>query len=668
MNKIADLATNTLATSILLCLSLTAQAQYNPNIQQNYQGGLNPLDFQASAAGAAAAASAAASSGMNTANNAANSAVNNAAASYQQNASAQFLQSSAPASTFGQAGTGYTNDGTLMMGGNKIGNPHQILHDAENSSLFGITAVRYTYTNDPTHGQGTLAQMEAATTAGSGADMLLNRLYLTPNNPYVGQTGSPYPNLATYAAVLKDAQKTNYLPTAADDGKIYVFKTLSTASTQSQNILIKELPNTSTFKAAADPLGGGVGVRVTQNGDAVALQNYLATVKPYDFSWQSAFGPYAAIANYGGPVVFGANGNVNGINPYVDPASFYFNWVMGSDQVQGFQTQLNNESKQSGNESFGQLAWDSNTNQYVMLRDPNAVGTPDSVTGTYPQLGAGQTNVFGMHTHPEGGQPSNQDLRQAAASGTDQVILGGNGVNFVVVPGSGASGGYINGSACITYGSNSAACRQDKADRLKFHFEGLYFHHVQTTLVGALKAGLSYEAAEERARSSAGTDFEPGGQGKDAASANKHGMIGKVPDGVDSDGKIKYRNQSQEEYEAAIQILLGELDLDHLIHLAQDLLFKEHKDHVWDGIMNLEFIPHFLKDLFISTELRAQMEEVARMYLAAYETAINAIPPEPEYDMDGIVVTTDNRDYSGNPLGLSTDKDDDATNSIGGLW
>ena len=405
-----------LAACASLGASFGALAQYNPNIQQNFQPNQNGSfqDWQNGMSGATAAASA------------------TAAATFQ-NPAAQFLQSSAPAS-------GYTNDGTLFMGGQRIGNPHQILHDAEVPSFMTITANRYTYTNNPNHGQGTLAQMEAATTVGSGSDMLLNRLYLSPNNPYAGLAAGPYPNLQTYADVLKDAQKTNYLPTAADDGKIYVFKTLSTASTQSQNILIKELPNTSTFKAAADPLGGGVGVRVTQNGDAVALANYLATVKPYDFSWQSAFGPYAAMASYNGPVVFGANGNVNGINPYLDPASFYFNWVMGSSQVQSFQNQLNNDAKQSGNEGFGQLAWDSNTNQYVMLSASNQTATSGSVSGTMPQLGAGQTGVFGMHTHPDGGQPSNQDLIQASKLGSDQVIVGPSGMNYVVVPGTVGAG------------------------------------------------------------------------------------------------------------------------------------------------------------------------------------------------------------------------------------
>lgn len=335
--------------------------------------------------------------------------------------------------------SGYTNDGTLFMGGQRIGNPHQILHDAQVPSFMNITAMRYTYASDPAFGQGTQAQMELATTNGSGSDMLLNRLYYTPNNPYPVVPLGIYNNYQTYQGVLQNAQQASYLPTTADDGKIYLFKTLSAASTQAQNILIKELPNTTQFKTAADPLGGSVGVRVTRNGDAIALSNYLATVKPYDFSWQSAFGPYAS--NFSGPVVFGADGNVNGINPYTDPASFYFNWVMGSDQVKGFQNTLNQQSQQSGNESFGQLAWDSNTNQYVMLSPTNVQASAGHVSGTMPQLGQSQTNVFGMHTHPNGGQPSGQDVNQAMQLGQDQVILGGDGLNYVVVPGNGGIGG-----------------------------------------------------------------------------------------------------------------------------------------------------------------------------------------------------------------------------------
>ena len=436
--------------AVAVSASFAAFAQYNPNIQQNFQPQQNGAfqDWQNGASGANGFSGAAAAASAT------------AAATFQ-NPAAQFLQSAAPAS-------GYTKDGTLMMGGQKIGNPHQILHDAEVPSLIGITAVRYSFTDVPSYGQGTLAQIQtdmANAPISSDPTRLFSRLYLTATNPYTQGVATPHNNYQTYQGVVADAQAGSYQLTVADDNKLYAFKTLSAPNQQAMNILIKELPNTSQFKGSTDLKGGATGVHVTQSGDAAALQNYLATVKPYDFSWQSAFGPYAAMANYGGPVVFGANGDVNGINPYVDPASFYFNWVMGSSQVQSFQNQLNQESKQSGNESFGQLAWDSNTNQYVMLSASNQTATAGSVSGTMPSLGAGQTGVFGMHTHPDGSQPSNQDLMQASQLGTDQVIVGPNGMNYVVVPGTQGIGGgefkfengYLGGRGIRTSSTGNGA-------------------------------------------------------------------------------------------------------------------------------------------------------------------------------------------------------------------
>ena len=222
--------------------------------------------------------------------------------------------------------SGYTNDGTLFMGGQRIGNPHQILHDAQIPSFMNITATRYTFTNDPTHGQGTLAQMELATTNGSDSSVLLNRLYLSPTNPYTGLAPGPYPNLQTYAGVLTNAQQANYLLTNADDGKTYAFKTLTAANRQAVDLLIRELPNTSQFKAAADPLGGGTGVRVTQNGDAVALAAYLATVKPYDYSWQPNFG-----------TTFGQNGGQNPYGGWANSNNFAPDYSEGAGPAQSFQ-------------------------------------------------------------------------------------------------------------------------------------------------------------------------------------------------------------------------------------------------------------------------------------------------------------------------------------------
>jgi hypothetical protein len=225
-----------------------------------------------------------------------------AVTAFALNAFAQYNPYGQSTLTYSQPNTfnGYSPDGVLYMGGQKIGNPHQILHDAEIPSFMTITASRYTYTNDPAHpnyGQGTLAQMEAATTAGSDASLLLNRLYLTANNPYPVVPTGTHNNFQTYANALTNAQATGYKAITTDDGKAYAVKTLTAANTQAQNILVRELPNTSQFRAAADPAGGAVGVRVTQNGDAVAVANYMSTVTPYNFASQPNFGVYGSVGS-----------------------------------------------------------------------------------------------------------------------------------------------------------------------------------------------------------------------------------------------------------------------------------------------------------------------------------------------------------------------------------
>jgi hypothetical protein len=259
-----------------------------------------------------------------------------------------------------------------MMGGNKIGNPHQILHDLNVPSFFGVNADRLSY-SDSSHGQGTLAQMENHTlTIGVPAgNVVLSRLYLTPTNPYTQGVTTPYDNYQNYADAVQAAQAGSYQLTVANDNKLYAFKTLGTMSTQSQNILIKELPAHSVFIANSDPKGGAVAVRVTQSGDYAAMQNYFATVKPYDFSWRSAMGAWAdgnarpsnitaELGQFGGMPI-GSN----------EAGAVFANWVMGSNQVQTYQANLQSQSAQSGNEAFGVLAWDANQNRYVMLDPTN---------------------------------------------------------------------------------------------------------------------------------------------------------------------------------------------------------------------------------------------------------------------------------------------------------
>jgi hypothetical protein len=318
----------------------------------------------------------------------------------------------APYNPVAATGTGYTNDGTLMMGGQKIGNPHQILHDLNVPSFFGVNANRLTFTDNPSYGSGTLAQMENHTlTIGVPAgNVVLSRLYVTPTNPYTEGVATPHNNYQTYQGVVADAQAGSYQLTVANDNKLYAFKTLGTMSTQSQNILIKELPAHSVFIANSDPKGGATAVRVTQSGDYAAMQNYFDTVKPYDFGWRSAFGVYANDPN---------------------SASFVANWVMGSHQVQAYQANLQNQSMQSGNEAFGVLAWDANQNRYVMLDPTNTKATSGSVSGNMPTLANNQFGFFGMHTHPGSATPSGQDLRMTQQLGLDQLVVGTNGTQAI---------------------------------------------------------------------------------------------------------------------------------------------------------------------------------------------------------------------------------------------
>jgi hypothetical protein len=220
---------------------------------------------------------------------------------------------SPPANPFAQ--TGYSNDGTLFMGGQRIGNPHQILHDAQIPSYMTITASRYTYTNptdpvNPNYGQGTLTQMERATVAGTDTSVLLNRLYLTPSNPYPVVPTGTHNNFQTYANALTAAQTTGYRLITADDGKAYVVKTLEPATTQTKSILLSELPNTVQFKAAADTQGGAVGIRVTQSGEAAAHATYQNSIRPYDFNWLPNFGTIQNnTTNYIGENQYAANFN-----------------------------------------------------------------------------------------------------------------------------------------------------------------------------------------------------------------------------------------------------------------------------------------------------------------------------------------------------------------------
>lgn len=93
--------------------------------------------------------------------------------------------------------TGFTRNGTFVQGGQVVGNPHQLLHQLQNASLWTTAAVALSSSTDPSFVQMTVDQMMAAIAptgsyAPGGADpqgQYLARLYLSVNNPYVAGQG-----------------------------------------------------------------------------------------------------------------------------------------------------------------------------------------------------------------------------------------------------------------------------------------------------------------------------------------------------------------------------------------------------------------------------------------------------------------------------------------------
>jgi hypothetical protein len=181
-------------------------------------------------------------------------------------------------------------------------------------------------------------------------------------------------------------------------------------------------------------MGGAVGVKVNSNGDAAALQNYFATTKPYDFTWRSALGPWASGLSRPNNINAAMGNDATAPIGNGEAGAVFFNWVMESNQVQHLMNDLNSESHNTGNETFGVLAWDSNQNNYVMLSPTEVTATSQSVSGSMPLIGSGQTAFYGIHTHVyDDVTPSLQDIRQASNMGFDQIILDNQGASQAII-------------------------------------------------------------------------------------------------------------------------------------------------------------------------------------------------------------------------------------------
>ena len=58
--------------------------------------------------------------------------------------------------------SGFSKNGTLLFGGQVLGNPHQLMHDLQNPTLWSTGAVSFSNSTDPTFVQATVDQMMQA--------------------------------------------------------------------------------------------------------------------------------------------------------------------------------------------------------------------------------------------------------------------------------------------------------------------------------------------------------------------------------------------------------------------------------------------------------------------------------------------------------------------------
>lgn len=199
---------------------------------------------------------------------------------------------------YGQAKTGFTANGTLVLGGQVVGNPHQQMHDLQNPALWTAAAVSFSNSTDPSFIQPTVDQMMAtiAPPAGGTGGLYLSRLYLNPVNPYAAgvgalspvpsptpETGSAAPtgpmidNFEHYKRALDHAQAQiaggnvaggwKYTTPEAG-GIVYTAKTHVGSSEAIKNMSFDSAPGTVAFAAAQSPTAGATGFFAIQGEEA----------------------------------------------------------------------------------------------------------------------------------------------------------------------------------------------------------------------------------------------------------------------------------------------------------------------------------------------------------------------------------------------------------------
>jgi hypothetical protein len=198
----------------------------------------------------------------------------------------------------GTVKSGFAKNGTLMFGGQVLGNPHQLMHDMQNPTLWSTGAVSFSNSTDPTFVQATVDQMmQAIEPPSEPGGLFMSRLYLNPENPYIPggalsappsptpETGAAAPpgplidNFEHYQRVLAHAQAnlgdrnqdiTRWSQTNAErgDGVSYLAKTHTSSSAALRNTLFDSAPSRAVFQAAQVPSAGASGFFAIQGAQA----------------------------------------------------------------------------------------------------------------------------------------------------------------------------------------------------------------------------------------------------------------------------------------------------------------------------------------------------------------------------------------------------------------
>lgn len=201
-------------------------------------------------------------------------------------------------SATGSVVSGFSKNGTLMFGGQVLGNPHQLMHDLQNPTLWSTGAVSFSNSADPTFVQATIDQMmQAIAPPSDPGGLFMSRLYLNPENPYTAggafsappsptpETGSAAPtgplidNFEHYKRALTHAQAnvgdrtqdiTRWSETRPElgDGVTYLAKTHTSSAVRLRNTLFDSAPSRAIFEAAQIPTPGATGFFVVQGAQA----------------------------------------------------------------------------------------------------------------------------------------------------------------------------------------------------------------------------------------------------------------------------------------------------------------------------------------------------------------------------------------------------------------